>query len=88
MRTKEKIEIQDVWAEFHKTRDDYHRNLLMEHYRSIIRYSAERLHSKLPTHVEVDEVRALVFADAFVYGQSRLGVTAAQQLVGAIDGGM
>jgi RNA polymerase sigma factor for flagellar operon FliA len=56
MRTKEKIEIQDVWAEFHKTRDDYHRNLLMEYYRGIVRYSAERLHRKLPSHVEVDDL--------------------------------
>src|SRR5210317_2166197 len=56
MKTKEKTDIQVVWDEFHKTHDDYHRNLLMEHYRDIVRYSAERLHTKLPDKVEVDDL--------------------------------
>ena len=56
MKTKEKMDIQEVWEEFHKTHDDCYRNLLMEHYRDIVRYSAERLHTKLPDKVEVDDL--------------------------------
>ena len=56
MKTKENMEIQEVWAEFHKTRDDYHRNLLMEHYIDIVRYSAKRLSTRLPAHVELDDL--------------------------------
>jgi RNA polymerase sigma factor for flagellar operon FliA len=56
MKTKEKMDIQEIWAGFHKTHDDYYRNLLMEYYRDIVRYSAERLHTKLPDKVEVDDL--------------------------------
>jgi len=50
------LDIDQVWEQFHKTHDDYHRNLLMEHYRDIVRYSAERLHAKLPEKVELDDL--------------------------------
>jgi RNA polymerase sigma factor for flagellar operon FliA len=58
VKTKQKnsIDIAEVWKQFHKTRDDYHRNLLMEHYRDLVRYCAERLHSKLPDKVELDDL--------------------------------
>ncbi len=58
MKTKQKnsIDIVEVWKQFHKTRDDYHRNLLMENYRDLVRYCAERLHSKLPDKVELDDL--------------------------------
>ncbi len=57
MKTNQKqLNIDQIWEQFHKTRDDYHRNLLMEHYRDIVRYSAERLHSKLPDKVELDDL--------------------------------
>jgi len=56
MKTDQQLDISQVWEQFHKTRDDYHRNLLLEHYRDIVKYSAERLHSKLPDKVELDDL--------------------------------
>lgn len=56
MKTDKQTDIQEVWNRFHETRDDVYRNLLMEHYRDLVRYSAERLHSKLPDKVELDDL--------------------------------
>ncbi len=56
MKTQEKLDIVQAWEQFHKTRDDHHRNILMEHYRPLVKYAAERLHSKLPDKVEVDDL--------------------------------
>jgi RNA polymerase sigma factor for flagellar operon FliA len=50
------IDISHVWEHFHKTRDEQNRNLLMEHYRYLVRYTAERLHTKLPGKVELDDL--------------------------------
>ena len=52
----EKVDIQDVWSEFYMTHGDDSRNLLIEHYRDIVRYSAERLHTKLSANVELDDL--------------------------------
>lgn len=54
--TDEKLTIDKIWELFHKTHEIYHRNLLMEHYRDLVRYAAERLHTKLPDKVEVDDL--------------------------------
>jgi len=56
VKAKQELSIKEIWEQFHKTRDDCSRNLLMEHYRDIVRYSAERLHSKLPDKVELDDL--------------------------------
>ena len=56
MKTKQEFSIDQIWEQFHKNRDDYFRNLLMEHYRSLVKYCAERLHSKLPDKVELDDL--------------------------------
>jgi RNA polymerase sigma factor FliA len=48
--------INQVWERYHKTHDEQSRNLLMEHYRYLVRYTAERLHTKLPGKVEVDDL--------------------------------
>jgi len=56
LKTKQELNIDQIWGQFHKTRDDSFRNLLMEHYRNLVRYSAERLHSKLPDKVELDDL--------------------------------
>jgi len=56
VKTKQQLDIDQIWEQFHTTREDYHRNLLMEHYKDIVKYSAERLHSKLPDKVEVDDL--------------------------------
>ena len=56
MKTNQQFNIDQIWEQFHKTRDDYSRNLLMEHYRHLVKYTAERLHSKLPDKVELDDL--------------------------------
>lgn len=56
MRTKQTSEIQKTWKQFHKTHDDCSRNVLMENYRYIVKYAAEKLHSKLPDKVDVDDL--------------------------------
>jgi RNA polymerase sigma factor for flagellar operon FliA len=52
----EKLDVAEIWDLFHKTHSDYHRNLLMEFYRDLVRYAAERLHAKLPDKVELDDL--------------------------------
>jgi RNA polymerase sigma factor for flagellar operon FliA len=56
VKTKQQSNIAQVWVEFHKTHDESSRNLLMEHYRYLVKYIAERLHSKLPDKIEVDDL--------------------------------
>ena len=56
VKTDQGPTIEQVWEKFHETHDDRYRNLLMEHYRDIVRYSAERLHAKLPDKVELDDL--------------------------------
>ena len=55
-KQKHELHIDQIWEQFHKTHDDYFRNLLTEHYRCMVRYCAERLHSKLPDNVELDDL--------------------------------
>ncbi|MCJ7730256.1 MAG: FliA/WhiG family RNA polymerase sigma factor [Sedimentisphaerales bacterium] len=50
------LDIDQVWEHYHKSREEQYRNLLMEHYRYLVRYTAERLHTKLPDKVEVDDL--------------------------------
>jgi RNA polymerase sigma factor for flagellar operon FliA len=45
-----------VWAEFHKTRSDTARNMLTEHYLPLVKYTADRLYSKLPDEVDLDDL--------------------------------
>ncbi len=56
--TKQKTDndIAEVWETFFKHRDEESRNRLLEHYRHLVRYAAERLHSKLPDKVELDDL--------------------------------
>jgi len=56
VKTNQELSIDQVWEQFHETHDDYYRNLLMENYRDIVKYSAERLHAKLPDKVELDDL--------------------------------
>ncbi len=55
-KPEKKLSIEKVWELFHESRQDCYRNLLMEHYRDLVRYAAERLHSKLPDKVELDDL--------------------------------
>jgi RNA polymerase sigma factor for flagellar operon FliA len=56
VKTDQQLNIEQIWEQFHRTRDDYHRNLLLEHYRDLVKYCADRLHSKLPDKVELDDL--------------------------------
>jgi RNA polymerase sigma factor for flagellar operon FliA len=56
VKTNQQLDIDQVWSQFHKTRDEQYRNLLMERYRYLVRYTAERVHTKLPDKVELDDL--------------------------------
>jgi RNA polymerase sigma factor for flagellar operon FliA len=56
VKTKQQLDIDQIWKQFHKTGDDCSRNLLLEHYRPLVKYTAKRLHSKLPDKVELDDL--------------------------------
>lgn len=56
METTEKINIKKVWQTYFKEHDEDSRNTLMENYRPLVRYVAERLHTKLPDKVELDDL--------------------------------
>jgi RNA polymerase sigma factor for flagellar operon FliA len=56
VKTKQQIDIDQVWTQFHKTRDDQFRNLLVEHYSPLVKSTAKWLHSNLPDNVELDDL--------------------------------
>jgi len=56
VKTNQQVDISRIWESFHKNHDDLSRNLLLEHYRYLVKYCAERLHSKLPDKVELDDL--------------------------------
>ncbi len=49
MKTQQNLNIDQVWEQYHKTHDDKSRNLLMENYKHIVVYTAERLTPSCPT---------------------------------------
>ena len=53
---EKKQSLRFFWEAFHKTHDEKYRNLLMEHYRSLVRRIAERTQSKLPKDVPLDDL--------------------------------
>lgn len=60
-RTDGKLDIDALWRKLRKG-DEAVRNQLIEHFLPLVRINAERMHSKLPSHVEVDElIQAGVF---------------------------
>jgi len=52
--------IESTWKAYHQARargdGQFYRNLLLEHYRDVVRYVAERLHKHLPDKVELDDL--------------------------------
>ena len=46
----------EAWIEYQKTHSEAIRNLLMEHYLPIVKINSERLGSKLPDEVEIDDL--------------------------------
>lgn len=48
--------LEPVWREYKQTADKRLRNILMESYLPLVRYNAERIWSKLPDEVELDDL--------------------------------
>ncbi|MBT8486818.1 MAG: FliA/WhiG family RNA polymerase sigma factor [Phycisphaerales bacterium] len=48
--------IGDVWVQYQETRTEEIRNHLIEHYLDIVRYTAERMHMRLPGEVDVEDL--------------------------------
>ncbi len=48
--------ILEVWSEYKKTGSEQLRNQLMENYLHLVKYNAERIYSKLPDEVDVDDL--------------------------------
>lgn len=48
--------LRDAWREFKRSGDQVLRNRLVEHYLCLVRYAAERIGSKLPDEVDVDDL--------------------------------
>lgn len=48
--------IPEVWIEYRKTPTEALRNRLLENYLPLVRYNAERIHTKLPDEVDVDDL--------------------------------
>lgn len=54
--TRDGRPIEEVWIEYKKTGAEPLRNVLMEHFLSLVKYNAERIHSKLPDEVDVEDL--------------------------------
>lgn len=50
------IDIQQVWKDYKDQPSQELRNALMEHYLHLVKFNADRIRSKLPTEVEVDDL--------------------------------
>ena len=54
--------VEELWAEYATTRSEPIRNYFMEKYYPLVRYHAERVHSRLPDEVNIEDlVQAGVF---------------------------
>ncbi len=56
MKTDRLENVAEVWERFFETRDNQYRNLLMENYLPLVKYTAERIYAKLPDKVELDDL--------------------------------
>ncbi|MHC4575480.1 MAG: FliA/WhiG family RNA polymerase sigma factor, partial [Planctomycetota bacterium] len=56
VKTDQKLDIDQLWEQFHNNRSDHSRNGLMKHYMYLVKYTAERLYTKLPDKVELDDL--------------------------------
>ncbi len=56
MKTLNEVNIEQVWNHFFQHHDTPSRNTLLEHYLSQVKYTAERLHSRFPKSVELDDL--------------------------------
>ena len=56
MKTLPEDVIRDVWNHFIQYHDDDSRNILLEHYLSLVKYIAERLYPRFPKNIELDDL--------------------------------
>ncbi len=50
------VDIQKVWKQYKKNPTEDLRNVIIETYMHIVRFNAERIHTKLPTEVDVEDL--------------------------------
>ncbi|HPF37247.1 MAG TPA: FliA/WhiG family RNA polymerase sigma factor [Phycisphaerae bacterium] len=50
------VDIQSVWIKYKKAPTEELRNFLIEQYAQLVRFNAERVHAKLPTEVDVEDL--------------------------------
>ncbi len=57
---RKKVDPADIamWREFKRTKDEALRNTLIEKYLPLVRYIAERVYSKLPQNIQVDDLES------------------------------
>lgn len=53
---KKERSVEDVWVEYKRTGTEELRNWLMVHFLPVVRYTAERIHTKLPAEVDVEDL--------------------------------
>ena len=53
---KDSQDVREVWAEYARTKSEKLRNHLMEHYLHLVKRMAQRIHTKLPKEVELDDL--------------------------------
>lgn len=49
--------IEEVWVEYKKTGSETIRNFFLEKYLRLVKYNSERIHTKLPDEVDVEDLR-------------------------------
>lgn len=48
--------IKRIWSEYRRTRSEELRNYLLERFLPLVRYSAERIHARLPDEVDIEDL--------------------------------
>jgi RNA polymerase sigma factor for flagellar operon FliA len=54
--TPDGVEISEIWIQFKSSPNEVLRNILIEQYLDLVRYTAERMHARLPSEVDVDDL--------------------------------
>lgn len=52
----DKQPINEIWANYAKQKDKATRNYLMEKFLPLVRYNAERIHTRLPDEVDIEDL--------------------------------
>jgi RNA polymerase sigma factor FliA len=52
----DKLPINDVWKKYQSAHDEGIRNYLMEKFLPLVRYNAERIHTRLPDEVDIEDL--------------------------------